>query len=67
MTCIFNVAATNTKWIQCILEVVFKLMFIEKTNPKTFYVLAAKYCILFAVGLIKFRTLFLKILRLGAF
>ena len=42
-------------------------MFIEKTNPKTFYVLAAKYCILFAVGLIKFRTLFLKILRLGAF
>ena len=36
MTCIFNVAATSTKWIQCTLEVIFflELMFIEVTKPK---------------------------------
>ena len=28
VTCIFSVAATSTKWIQCILEVIFELMFI---------------------------------------
>ena len=27
VTCIFNVAATNTKWIQCILEIIFTLIF----------------------------------------
>ena len=34
VTCIFNVAATSTKWIQCILEVIFELMFTEVTKPK---------------------------------
>ena len=35
MTCIFNVAATGTKWIQCILEVIFKLMFMKVIKPKS--------------------------------
>ena len=35
VTCIFNVAATGTKWIQCILEVIFELMFMEVTKPKS--------------------------------
>ena len=35
MTCIFNVAATGTKWIQCILEVIYEHMFKEVTKPKS--------------------------------
>ena len=35
VTCIFNVAATSTTWIQCILEVIFKLIFTEVTKPKS--------------------------------
>ena len=35
VTCIFNVAAIGTKWIQCILEVFFKLMFMKVTKPKS--------------------------------
>ena len=35
VTCIFKAAATGTKWIQCILEVIFELMFMEVTKPQS--------------------------------
>ena len=35
VTCISNVAATTTKRIQCILEVIFKLMFMKVIKPKS--------------------------------
>ena len=34
-TSVFNVAATSAKSIQCFLEVIFELMFIEVTKPKS--------------------------------
>ena len=68
LTCIVNVAATGTKWIQCILEVIFELMFMEVTSPSRNLV---KNLIpfrlwqpnnVFALGLINFKILLLKIL-----
>ena len=35
LACIFNVAATGTKWIQRILEFIFELMFMEVTKAKS--------------------------------
>lgn len=35
VNCIFNVAATSAKQIQCILEVVFKVVFIKVAKPKS--------------------------------
>ena len=73
MTCIFNVAVIGTKWIQCILEVFLNLCSWRWLSPSRNLV---KYWtpfrlwhpnMLFAVGLINFKILFLKILRLGAF
>ena len=73
VTCIFNVTATSTKWIQCILEVIYELMLIKVTKPTPYLV---KYLIPFrfwqpnmfiVAGLINFKILFLKVLRLGAF
>ena len=34
VACVFNVAATITKWIPCILTVTFELMFMEVTELK---------------------------------
>ena len=34
-TCIFNVAATGTKRIQCILKIIFKTIFMEVTKLKS--------------------------------
>ena len=79
MTCISNVAPTGTKWIQCILEVIFELKFMKVTISKVTISKVTspsrnlvKYLIpfrlwqlnmLFAVRLINFKTFFLKILR----
>ena len=44
MTCIFNVAATGTKWIQSISEVTFELMLMKVTEPSLWLV-----CLVFII------------------